>query len=496
MGSRHWPAQSGAMSTTSASAGPTARRPRGVSPGRGPRGAELPIRPGLLLAVLAITQLTIQLDTTIVTVALPSAQADLGISDADRHWVVTAYAITFGGLLLLGGRVGDYLGRKRALVWSLVGFGIASLLGGLAGSAGLLYAARALQGAFGAVLAPVVLSLITTNFTEPAQRAKAFAVWGGVGGLGASLGLILGGVLTEYTSWRWTLLVNAPLAIAIAAAALLVVRESKVAVRGRLDLPGTVTSTLGVAAIVYGATLAEAYGWASIQALAPIVGGLLLLAAFFGIEYRTKDPLLPLSVLTDRVRGSAFGATALLAGAIFASNVLIIYYLQQVRGYNALESGLAFLPTTLAVLIFATVGGRLMLRFGPRVVIATGAASGVAGFLMLASASSATGLAVLLPAMALVGAAVGLSWPALSATALTGVPDEHSGAAGGTVNAAQQVSGAVVIAVLNTVAASVTVGSGSLMDGLSVALLVCAGLMVATVLVSLNITVPRERTQS
>jgi EmrB/QacA subfamily drug resistance transporter len=449
-----------------------------------------------LLAVLAITQLTIQLDTTIVTVALPSAQADLGISDADRHWVVTAYAITFGGLLLLGGRVGDYLGRKRALVWSLVGFGIASLLGGIAGSAGLLYAARALQGAFGAVLAPVVLSLITTNFTEPAQRAKAFAVWGGVGGLGASLGLILGGVLTEYTSWRWTLLVNAPLAIAIAVAALLVVRETKVAVRGRLDLPGTVTSTLGVAAIVYGATLAEAYGWASVQASAPIVGGLLLLAAFVGIEHRTKDPLLPLSVLTDRVRGSAFGATALLAGAIFASNVLIIYYLQQVRGYNALESGLAFLPTTLAVLIFATVGGRLMLRFGPRVVIATGAASGVAGFLILASASSATGLAVLLPAMALVGAAVGLSWPALSATALTGVPDEHSGAAGGTVNAAQQVSGAVVIAVLNTVAASVTVSSGSLMNGLSVALLVCAGLMVATVLVSLNITVPRERTES
>src|SRR5690606_2188269 len=172
---------------------------------------------------------------------------------------------------------------------------------------------------------------------------------------------------------------------------------------GRLDLPGTVTSTLGVAAIVYGATLAEAYGWASIQALAPIVGGLLLLVAFVGIEHRTKAPLLPLSVLTDRVRGSAFGATALLAGAIFASNVLIIYYLQQVRGYNALESGLAFLPTTLAVLVFATVGGRLMLRFGPRVVIATGAASGVAGFLMLSSSSSATGLAVLMPAMALVG---------------------------------------------------------------------------------------------
>ncbi|MCP2265508.1 drug resistance transporter, EmrB/QacA subfamily [Promicromonospora thailandica] len=464
--------------------------------GRRTSDAKRPIRPGLLLAVLATTQLTLQLDTTIVTVALPSVQAALGISDADRHWVVTAYAITFGGLLLLGGRVGDYLARKRALVWSLVGFGIASLLGGLAGTAGLLYAARALQGASGAVLAPVVLSLITTSFTEPGHRAKAFAVWGGVGGLGASLGLLLGGVLTEYTSWRWTLLVNAPLAVAIAVAALLVVRESKATVRGRLDLPGTVTSTLGVAAIVYGATLAESYGWASVQALGPMVGGLVLLAAFVGIEHRATDPLLPLSVLADRVRGSSFGATALLAGAIFASNVLIIYYLQQVRGYNAFESGLAFLPNTLAVLAFATVGGRLVLRVGPRVVIAAGAASGVAGFLLLASADGATPLAVLVAAMALVGAAVGLSWPALSATALTGVPDEHAGAAGGTVNAAQQVSGAVVVAVLNTVAAGVTAGSGSLMDGLSVALLVCAGLMVATVLVSLNITVPRERTQS
>ncbi|MGW2092284.1 MFS transporter [Promicromonospora sukumoe] len=455
-----------------------------------------PVRPGLLLTVLAITQLTIQLDTTIVTVALPSVQSALGIPDGDRHWVVTAYAITFGGLLLLGGRIGDQLGRKRALVWSLVGFGLASLLGGVAGSAGLLYAARALQGAFGAVLAPVVLSLITSNFTEPAQRAKAFAVWGGVGGLGGSLGLILGGVLTEYTSWRWTLLVNAPLAVAIAVAALLVVPESRVTARARLDLPGTATSTLGVASLVYGATLAEAYGWASVQALAPIVLGLVLLAAFVVIEHRSKDPLLPLSVITDRVRGSSFGATALLAGAIFASNVLVIYYLQQVRGYTALESGFAFLPSTLAVITFATLGGRLVLSLGPRLVISIGAVSGIAGFVLLATASSTTGLAVLVPAMVLVGAAVGLSWPALSATALAGVADADAGAAGGAVNAAQQVGGAIVIAVLNTVAAGVAASSGALMDGLSVALLVCAGLMVATVLVSLGITVPNERKQS
>ncbi|MET0929001.1 MAG: MFS transporter [Aeromicrobium sp.] len=454
--------------------------------------ANRPVHRGLLLLVLALTQLTITLDTTIVTVALPSLQADLDISDANRHWVITIYAIAFGGLLLLGGRLGDYIGRKRALVGSLIGFGLASLLGGLASTAGLVYAARGLQGAFAAVLAPVVLSLITTTFVEPAERARAFAVWGGVGGLGGSLGLILGGFLTEFTSWRWTLLVNTPLTVAIAVAAFMVVRESRVVDRSGYDLPGTIASTAGIAALVFGATQAESHGWISTNTLTPLVVGLILVVAFIAIERKTRNPLLPLSILTDRVRGSSFLATAFLSGAIFASNVLVIYYFQAVRGFSALQSGFAFLPSTLSIVVFATLGGRLMQTIGARATVILGAAAGVAGFLLLAGADVTTGLGLIIPAMVLIGVAVGLTWPVLSATALAGVPDEQAGAAGGAVNAAQQVSGAIAIAVLNTVAASVSATRGSLMEGLSVAFIGGAILLALTAIASLGIQTSRR----
>lgn len=449
-----------------------------------------------LLAVLVIAQLTIQVDTTIVTVALPSVQSDLGITDANRHWVVTAYAIAFGGLLLLGGRLSDFVGRKRAIIWSLVGFGIASLLGGVAANAEMLFAARALQGAFAAVLAPAVLSLLSTTFTTPKERARAFAIWGGVGGLGGSLGLILGGVLTEYTSWRWTLLVNTPLTIAIAIGVAAVIRESRSSGPIHLDLPGTFTSILGIAALVFGATQAEAHGWASVQTLVPLVVGVVLVALFFVIEHRTSVPLLPLSVLRDRVRGSSFAAMALLAGAIFASNVLIIYYLQQVRGFSALESGFAFLPLTLAVVATATLGGKLMPLIGARKVVVGGAIFGVVGFILLGNYDADTNLLFLALAMILVGTAVGSAWPVLSATALFGVPDEHAGAAGGTVNVAQQAGGAVIVAVLNTVAANVAISSGSLMAGLSTALFACAGLLVAAALIALLIGAPQRNSEA
>lgn len=441
---------------------------------------------GWFLAVLAITQLIIQVDTTIVTVALPSVQDGLNITDANRHWVVTAYAIAFGGLLLLGGRLSDYFGRKRAIVWSLVGFGVASLLGGVAVNAELLFSARALQGAFAAVMAPAVLSLISTTFTEPKARARAFAIWGGVGGLGGSLGLILGGVLTEYASWRWTLLVNTPIAIAIAVGVSFVVQDHRGS-RGPLhfDIPGTLTSMVGIAAVVFGATQAEAHGWLSPQTLVPLATGAVLVASFFVIEHRTSNPLLPLSVLKDRVRGSSFAAMAVLTGAIFASNVLIIYYLQQVRGFSALESGFAFLPQTVAVVVCATLGGRLMPIVGARKVVVVGLVSGIVGFILLGTYDADTNFGLFTLAMVLVGIATGLSWPVLSATALFGVAAKDAGAAGGTVNVAQQAGGAIVVAVLNTVAATVTASSGSIMDGLSVALFSCAGLMAVAVLASL-----------
>jgi len=470
-------------------AGPTGRTIR-------PPRSERPAHPGWVLFILAVTQLVIILDTSIVVVALPSLQSDLNIPDADRHWVITAYAITFGGLLLLGGRLGDYLGRKRALIVSLVGFGIASLLGGIASTPELVYAARAVQGAFGAVLAPVVLSILTATFTDPAGRAKAFAVWGAVGGLGGSLGLILGGVLTEYASWRWTLLVNTPATLLIAIGAYLVVRESKVAGHKKYDLPGTLTSTIGIAAIVYGATQAERHGWTSGNTLIPMIVGVLLVALFFLIEHRSTHALLPLSVLNDRVRGSSFLATFLLTGAVNAANVLIIYYFQSVRGYSALESGFAFVPMTLAVLVFATIGGSLAPKLGARPLVLAGSAAAVVGFIMMSAADSGTSFGYTLVALVLIGTSVGLAWPVLTGTAMAGVPDENAGAAGGAVNAAQQVGGAIVIGVLNTVAATVAADNGSIMDGLAVALRVCAALWIATALVSLLITVPKEKLET
>ena len=458
--------------------------------------ADRPAHPGWVLFILAVTQLVITLDTTIVTVALPSLQSDLDIPDADRHWVVTAYAITFGGLLLLGGRLGDFLGRKRALIGSLVGFGIASLLGGVAGTPELVYASRGLQGVFAAVMAPVVLSILTATFTDPAGRAKAFAVWGAVGGLGASVGLILGGVLTEYASWRWTLLVNTPVTIAIAVAAFLIIRESKVPGHKKYDLPGTLTSTVGIAAIVYGATQAERHGWTSSNTLIPLVVGALLVTAFFLIEHRSKHALLPLSVLNDRVRGSSFLATFLLAGAVFSSNVLIIYYFQSVLDYSALTSGFAFVPMTLSVLVSATLGGSIAPRIGARPLVLAGSAAAVVGFIMLSEAGADTDYWYIALALVFLGMSVGLAWPILTGTAMAGVPDENAGAAGGAVNAAQQVSGAIVISVLNTVAATVASDNGSVMDGLSVALRVCAALWIATAVVSLLITVPKEELET
>ncbi|WP_082556251.1 MFS transporter [Aeromicrobium sp. Root472D3] len=413
----------------------------------------------LALVVIAVAQLMVVLDASIVNIALPSAQEALGISDANRQWVVTAYALAFGGLLLLGGRVADFVGRKRAFIIGLVGFGIASAVGGLAQNQIELFGARALQGAFAALMAPAALSLITVTFTEPKERAKAFGVYGGISGGGAALGLILGGVLTEYASWRWTLLVNTPIAIATAVAAYLLVRESRAEGKARYDIPGVVTSTLGLGALVYGFTMASEDGWSSAGTISLLVAAVVLLVAFVVIEMNTAEPLLPPRVFTERNRAAAFLVSLLLGLALFGMFLFLVYYMQGTLQYSAVKSGLAFLPFSVGVVIGAGVASGFLPRVGPRPLMVGGtvmAAIGMALFTQITVDDSY--LAVVLPAQIVMSIGMGLAFVALSSTALVGVEDHDAGVASALVNTTQQVGGSLGTALLNTIAASATAG--------------------------------------
>ncbi|MCL8250011.1 MFS transporter [Aeromicrobium fastidiosum] len=413
----------------------------------------------LALVVIAVAQLMVVLDASIVNIALPSAQEALGISDANRQWVVTAYALAFGGLLLLGGRVADFVGRKRAFIIGLVGFGIASAVGGLAQNQIELFGARALQGAFAALMAPAALSLITVTFTEPKERAKAFGVYGGISGGGAALGLILGGVLTEYASWRWTLLVNTPIAIATAVAAYLLVRESRAEGKARYDIPGVVTSTLGLGALVYGFTMASEDGWSSAGTISLLVAAVVLLVAFVVIEMNTAEPLLPPRVFTERNRAAAFLVSLLLGLALFGMFLFLVYYMQGTLQYSAVKSGLAFLPFSVGVVIGAGVASGFLPRVGPRPLMVGGtvmAAIGMALFTQITVDDSY--LTVVLPAQIVMSIGMGLAFVALSSTALVGVEDHDAGVASALVNTTQQVGGSLGTALLNTIAASATAG--------------------------------------
>lgn len=455
-----------------------------------------------LLTLVAIAELMIILDIYIVNIALPSAQSALDMPDASRHWVVTAYAISFGGLLLLGGRIGDYWGRKRTFTLSLVGFGAASALGGAAWSPELLFAARALQGVFAALMAPAILSLLFVTFTDSRERAKAFGVWGAVAGTGSAIGLLLGGVFTEYASWRWTLLVNVPVAIALAAGAWLIVRESRAEGRTRYDVPGALTSTLGVTALVYGFTRAESDGWGAPVTLALLAAGVALIGLFVAIERRSSHPLLPLRVLTDRNRAGSFLANALFAGALFSYGVFLVYYLQGSRGYSAIESGFAIMPLAVAAIGFVSVGARLLPRIGPRPLTVGGFAIGAVGLGWLALIGEDTSyVGVVFPGLVLLGISAGLVWPVLSNTALVGVQPRDAGAASGMVNVSQQLGGALTVAFLNTLAASIAEGrverdgdgalASGLIDGYAATFAVAGGLMLLGAVVSL-LTIARR----
>ena len=411
----------------------------------------------LALGVIAIAQLMVVLDASIVNIALPSAQNALHISDANRQWVITAYALAFGGLLLLGGRLADFMGRKRAFVIGLVGFGIASAIGGIAQNQGELFGARALQGAFAALMAPAALSLVTVTFTEPRERAKAFAVYGGISGGGAALGLILGGVLTEYASWRWTLLVNTPIALVTAVAGWFLVHESRAEGKHRFDIPGVITSALGLVALVYGFTKANESGWSAGSTIALLIAAVVLLGAFIVIENRTAEPLLPPRIFTERNRAAAFAVSLLIGLALFGMFLFLVYYLQGTLHYSALKSGLAFLPFSAGIVVAAGMASNLLPRIGPRPLMAGGTAMAAVGMALFTRITvEGSFLTHILPAEIVMSLGMGFAFVALSSTALVGVEARDAGVASALVNTTQQVGGSLGTALLNTIAATAT----------------------------------------
>jgi EmrB/QacA subfamily drug resistance transporter len=412
------------------------------------------------LAFIALAQLMIALDATIVSIALPSAQAALGASDADRQWVVTAYTLAFGGLLLLGGRVADTLGRKRAFVIGLAGFALASVIGGAAPNFGVLVAARAMQGAFAALLAPTALSLLAISFTQPRERATAFAVYGSIAGSGAAIGMLLGGALTQYLSWRWCLYVNLPIAVAAAIGGWSVVPDSTSRARSSFDVPGAVLVTGGLVALVYACTEAATSGWSSGIAVGLLVISAAMLVLFVVREARTANPLLPLRILADRNRGGAYVTVGLGVAGMFGAFLFLTYYMQVVLHYTPLQAGLAFLPITIASQAGSwLIARRLLPRLAPRTFMVPAALVAAAGMALLTQMQVGSGyLSLILPAEILLGLGISsLMVPAFSLATL-GVDQREAGVASATVNTAQQIGASLGTAVLNTIAAGATAG--------------------------------------
>ncbi|PBO26122.1 hypothetical protein CLM85_00790 [Streptomyces albidoflavus] len=411
------------------------------------------------LVFIALAQLMVVLDATIVNIALPSAQRDLGITDGNRQWVITAYALAFGGLLLFGGRISDLWGRKRTFLTGLVGFALASALGGAADGQALMLGARALQGVFGALLAPAALSLLAVTFTDVRERAKAFGVYGAIAGAGGAIGLLLGGVLTEYLNWRWTFFVNIPIAaIAFTGAYLLIREPARARNRAPLDIPGVVLSTTGLVSLVHGFTRAETHGWSDSLTVGSFVAAGVLLLAFVLVERRVAAPLLPLRVLMDRNRGGVYLSLGLAVIAMFGLFLFLTYYLQVVQGYSPVRTGFAFLPMSAGMIIGSTqIGARLMTRVPPRLLLGPGFLAAAIGMLLLTRLEVGSSYAaVVLPAQVLLGLGLGTAFMPAMSMATHGIAPRDAGVASAMVNTSQQVGGAIGTALLNTIAASAT----------------------------------------
>jgi len=409
------------------------------------------------LVTIALAQLMVVLDSSIVNIALPHAQLALHISDANRQWAITAYTLTFGGFLLLGGRISDFIGRKKAFMIGLGGFAFASLLGGLAWNQQALFAARGLQGIFGALLAPAALSLLSVTFTDAKERAKAFAVYGALSGVGAAIGLIMGGLLTQYANWRWCLLVNTPMAIIAIFLTRKNVRESRV-MKGdtRYDVPGAITATGGMLAIVYGVSEASTKGWASTSALTFMLGGAALIGLFFFLETRVPHPLLPLR-LFNRIRGGAYLSSILAGMGIFGMFLFMTFYFQNIHGYSAVKSGLCFLPFSLCVIVSAGSASKLLPKIGPRPLATIGLIMAAFGLLYLSTLTATSSYAThVLPGLMLMSLGLGGVFVSQSTTALHATPFHDIGAASALLNTSSQIGGSFGTAIQNTVAVTAT----------------------------------------
>jgi len=407
--------------------------------------------------VVGLAQLVVVLDATVVNIALPSAQADLGFSDGDRQWIITAYSLAFASLLLLGGRLSDLIGRKRTFVIGLAGFAIASALGGAADTFGLLVAARALQGVFAALLAPTALAVLTTTFVIPKERARAFGVFGAIAGAGGAVGLLLGGLLTEALDWRWNLYINIPIAaVAIVGAFLFVPAVTRTGPRPKLDVPGTVLVSAALFSLVYGFSHAETDGWDAPVTWGMLAAAAVLLIAFVAWQRRAQHPLLPLSIVLDRNRAAAYSSVLIAGAGMFGIFLFVTYYLQATLGYSPIQTGLAFLPMIGMLVVAAQLGTNFLVpRLGPKIMVPSGMVLGVVAMIYLTHLdASSVYVSDVMPPLMIMGFAMGTIMPASMQTATLGVDRQFAGVASAMVNTSQQVGGSIGTALLNTLAAT------------------------------------------
>ena len=436
---------------TTTDAGPT------VGPSRLPDGRE--VRKGLALLVLAMSQLMIVLDVSVVNVALPDIAKDLHVASAnDLSWVVTGYTLTFGGFLLLGGKLADRLGRRRVFVAGASLFAVASLLGGLAGSLGLLIGARLLQGLGGALMAPSALSMLTVVFAEGRERNRALGVWAAISAGGAAIGLILGGVLTEYASWRWVLFINVPVAALAVLGALRILPESRDARARGFDVPGAVLATGGLIALVYALVKGNGYGWTSARTLLMLGLAVVLLGAFVVVQRRVRDPLVDFRLFRSRTLLGADLGSLFVGAGLFAVFFFLVLWMQQVHGYSPLRAGFAFLPMTGFIVAGAAISSQLLTRIGARPLLIVGPTLGAAGMLALALRlqPDSSYASVILPALCVLALGMGMTFVALTSSAVAGVPQEDAGVASALLNSGQQIGGSLGLAILTAVSTART----------------------------------------